>query len=195
MLREMKMLARKGTNVIKSNFDAGGNTLYGGTREMRSRLVRGFEDLGRANKIVKNAEREQLADSFNRIEQLKNQLKAVERNTPEYDRLSKELEAANETLMRQRRELHSSGALDPYYEQRAQARVDALSDIGGSIKDWAMATDYAGQGGRRAGVIAARVGGTTAAWMGANIGFRYLRGGTATRNPQGERDIAGIPLV
>ena len=29
----------------------------------------------------------------------------------------------------------------------------------------------------------------------ANIGFRYLRGGSATRNPRGERDIAGIPLI
>lgn len=55
--------------------------------------------------------------------------------------------------------------------------------------------DMAGEGWARAGAVAARNGIPLAAYgVAANIP-RYMSGGSATTNNQGQRDIAGIPFL
>lgn len=70
------------------------------------------------------------------------------------------------------------------------------SDIIGKIsKDYMTGADYAGDGWRRAGALAARHGTAPALWGAGAVGIRYATGGNMTTNSRGEQDIAGIPFI
>lgn len=189
------MIGQHALNKILANFEAGGSSLYFGTQTMRRGMTQGFRDLRTAGDVVRNmnkAHAEKLKGIDSEIARLEQELNAGGLNKKQIEARKRDIEmqrAEREKMVKQHEEV-----MRQHYEDRAKKRVGAINTIVGGAYDWAIGADYEGQGARRVGAVAARIGGTGAAWMGANIGFRYLRGGTATRNPNGERDIAGMPL-
>lgn len=196
-MHELKTIARTIGQKIRSNGEAMENHLFFGAQATRQRVFAGFDDLSKAKGVIKTGRKqhkEVLSGLDRQISELENQLSQMQRNPADYNK--QQFEDVQNLLnerraTRERKVKNFNAGMEKHYQQRAQA----LMDIGGGAWEWASAGDYAGQGLRRVGAIATRIGAPAAGWMGANIGFRYLRGGTATRNPNGERDIAGIPLV
>lgn len=70
-----------------------------------------------------------------------------------------------------------------------------IKKAGGLQFDHITGKDMAGEGWARAGAVAARNGIPLAAYGAAANIPRYISGGTATTNNQGQRDIAGIPFL
>lgn len=71
----------------------------------------------------------------------------------------------------------------------------AAKTFGKMSFDNKIGADMAGQGWKRTGAVAARNALPAAGFIAAANVPRYLSGGSATTNNQGQRDIAGIPFV
>ncbi len=180
MWKEILHQTKRGGQKILSNMESSKNPIMNvlaGHHTMRGRMAGGGRIMKNAAKEARNA-RSGISKLEDEVTSFKN---AAQHAGPDF-------QGAYESQIHNRTQ--QIGDMKSSVDKYHRAGASGLRDIAGGVGSFFTGGDYAGQGMKRAGVVAARHGAIGAGM----VGLRYASGGTMTQNNKGQRDIAGVPF-